>query len=195
MFKSQVSLRVVDGSALIELLDGSVNAASDHLEPDLLSFIDADDAKQQAKQQQLGRWRFLENGSEWMTRTSEFQLGTCNARHLRYHVQDSRPNVLILMYLDSDHNYRVSDAWMMPGSAGVFVKCWQRGVFCKMSLPVTALFLVQRLCFWSTLFAACRKGRQKWKLDILPASEHLRICCFFPFWRFLLTKVELFGWK
>ena len=64
MFKSQVSLRVVDGSALIELLDGSVNAASDHLEPDLLSFIDAEDAKQQAKQQQLGRWRFLENGSE-----------------------------------------------------------------------------------------------------------------------------------
>jgi len=64
MFKSQVSLRVVDGSALIELLDGSVNAASDHLEPDLLSFIDAEDAKQQAKQQHLGRWRFLENGSE-----------------------------------------------------------------------------------------------------------------------------------
>jgi len=49
--RGKVSLRVVDGSALIELLDGSVNAASDHLEPDLLSFIDAEDAKQQAKQQ------------------------------------------------------------------------------------------------------------------------------------------------
>eukprot|EP00434_Breviolum_minutum_P016162 symbB.v1.2.014241.t1/scaffold1038.1/size142643/1 len=49
--RGKVSLRVVDGSALIEPLDGSVNAASDHLEPDLLSFIDAEDAKQQAKQQ------------------------------------------------------------------------------------------------------------------------------------------------
>ena len=58
MFKSQVQLRVVDGSALIEPLDGSINAASDHLEPDLLSFIDAEDAKQQAKQQHLVTWRF-----------------------------------------------------------------------------------------------------------------------------------------
>ena len=60
MFKSQVQLRVVDGSALIEPLDGSIDsdAASDHLEPDLLSFIDAEDAKQQAKQQHLVTWRF-----------------------------------------------------------------------------------------------------------------------------------------
>ena len=56
--RGKVSLRVVDGSALIELLDGSVNAASDHLEPDLLSFIDAEDAKQQAKQQKC--WSLCE---------------------------------------------------------------------------------------------------------------------------------------
>lgn len=51
--RGKVSLRVVDGSALIEPLQSSMDsdAASDHLEPDLLSFIDAKDAKQQAKQQ------------------------------------------------------------------------------------------------------------------------------------------------
>jgi len=56
--RGKVSLRVADGSALIEPLDGSINAASDHLEPDLLSFIDAEDAKQQAKQQKC--WSLCE---------------------------------------------------------------------------------------------------------------------------------------
>ena len=68
---------------------------------------------------------------------------------------------------------------MLPGSAGVFLKYWLRGVFCKMLLPVTTFFLVQRLCFWSTLFAAWLQQKVfKYKLDILPTSEHLRFFCF-----------------
>ena len=55
IFKSQVRLRIVEGSAVIEQLDGSGESDATDVEMDLFRFIHAENAKQIAKKLNLAQ--------------------------------------------------------------------------------------------------------------------------------------------